>query len=434
MRAEDHVRTADIVHLAGASAGIHTNIEDISNDDEDDNTGEDVGVVHITSTRLPSIPERGAAGGLLRTSAIFSTDTDPTNVQVSTEPLPPAWEARMDSHGHPSSNGLSSLNGPGGREQHHRQQLDRRYQSIRRTITNESRSNALAAANIANISNDSSTQQTSQSLTLNQNSNQHTQSAFNFQHVNLTVHPAVLMLCRPDFYSMLHTNEDALAIYNRNAALKHMVIRVRRDPTCFQRYQYNKDLVALVNSFAQLNRDLPSCWETKLDQSGKQFFIDHNNRQTSFMDPRLPIECPRIIRHRHQPYDSLDGNCMSSSNPPLPPPRPTSTTSSSSSVSTSANRQSSTCKTITWHIMLLRRHHQHHRHIIMDPALRVLVASNGYNEVPVAYNEKVIAFLGNRILLKYYGERQGQNNVSRSLREKLYFKSRRCTGIRKIGS
>ena len=401
MRAEDRVRTADIVHLTGASAGVHTNIEDISNDDEDDNTGEDMGVVHITSTRLPSIPERGAAGGLLRTSAIFSTEADPTNVQASTEPLPPAWEARMDSHGRifyidhttrttswqrPGSNGMSSLNGPGGREQHHRQQLDRRYQSIRRTITNESRSNALAAANIANISNDSTTQQTSQSLTLNQNSNHHPQSAFNFQHVNLTVHPAVLMLCRPDFYSMLHTNEDALAIYNRNAALKHMVIRVRRDPTCFQRYQYNKDLVALVNSFAQLNRDLPSCWETKLDQSGKQFFIDHNNRQTSFMDPRLPIECPRIIRHRHQPYDSLDGNCMSSSNPPLPPPRPISTTSSSSSASTSANRQSQYMQNDNMAYYASTSTSSAYNN---GPSSSGAVASNGYNEVPVAYNEKV---------------------------------------------
>lgn len=229
--------------------------------------------------------------------------------------------------------------------------------------------------------------------------NQNTSINNNLGHLemkNLSVHPAVIMLCRPDFYSMLHTNEDALSIYNRNPALKHMIIRIRRDSQCFQRYQYNKDLVALVNTFAQLNRDLPSCWETKLDQSGKQFFIDHNNRKTSFMDPRLPIESARIVRqrhqhpshqspqipahfsHAHQPhphlrqqyqhqqnshYDVFDGNCMSSSCvPPLPPPRPVSSMRS-------------------------------------GPNGAIAGASGGtagsagnyeqYNEVPVAYNEKV---------------------------------------------
>ncbi|XP_065365434.1 uncharacterized protein LOC135958456 [Calliphora vicina] len=442
MRAEERVRTADIVHLPGNSAAVPSNIDvDVENDDEDDTATDDMGVVHLTSTRLPSIPERGAAGGLLRTSAIFSAEADPANVQVSAEPLPPAWEARMDSHGRifyidhttrttswqrPGSNGSSSLNGPGGREQHHRQQLDRRYQSIRRTITNENRSNAIAAAanNTATTTvNDPSTQQTSQSLTLHHhNNNQSTaQSAFNFQHVNLSVHPAVLMLCRPDFYSMLHTNEDALAIYNRNAALKHMVIRIRRDPSCFQRYQYNKDLVALVNSFAQLNRDLPSCWETKLDQSGKQFFIDHNNRQTSFMDPRLPIECPRIIRHHHQQqqYDSIDGNCMSSGNPPLPPPRPISTTSTSSSAA-STNRHSQFMQNDNMpHYTTSSSATSSSSAYNNGPSSSSVLANNGYNDVPVAYNEKVIAFLRQPNIIEILRERQGQNNVSRSLREKI---------------
>ncbi|KNC25510.1 hypothetical protein FF38_00892 [Lucilia cuprina] len=438
MRNDERVRTADIVQLQGSNTTAHSHLEDVENEEDDaENTTDDMGVVHITSTRLPSIPERGAAGGLLRTSAIFSAEADPANVQVAAEPLPPAWEARMDSHGRifyidhttrttswqrPGSNGSGSLNGPSGREQHHRQQLDRRYQSIRRTITNENRSNAIAAAtnNTASNVNDSSTQQTSQSLTLhhhhNNNPTASAQSAFNFQHVNLSVHPAVLMLCRPDFYSMLHTNEDALAIYNRNAALKHMVIRIRRDPSCFQRYQYNKDLVALVNSFAQLNRDLPSCWETKLDQSGKQFFIDHNNRQTSFMDPRLPLECPRIIRHRHQqqPYDSIDGNCMSSGNPPLPPPRPISTTSTSSAAST--NRQSQFMQNDNMPHYTSSSSASAYNN---GPSSSSVSANNGYNEVPVAYNEKVIAFLRQPNIIEILRERQGQNNVSRSLREKI---------------
>lgn len=230
--------------------------------------------VHIPSTRLPSIPESARA-----------------NVP-SDEPLPSAWEARMDSHGrifyidHTTRStswqrpGGSGIIMNGGREQH-RQQLDRRYQSIRRTIDrrNDQRMDVVDSNGEGDL------------------------------------HPAVKMLCRPDFYSKLHTNEEALTIYNRNAALKHMILRIRRDTNCFDRYQYNKDLVALVNAFAQSDRELPVGWETKLDTSGKQFFIDHANRRTSFMDPRLPIDCPRI-RHYQQQLESQFETV------PVPPPRP----------------------------------------------------------------------------------------------------------------
>ncbi|XP_036318376.1 E3 ubiquitin-protein ligase HECW2 isoform X1 [Rhagoletis pomonella] len=425
-------------HSFGAGVGgSQINVTATENNTFDSGLGESGDVIGATneacSTRLPSIPERGAAAGFLRGSGIFA------EAENATEPLPPAWEARMDSHGRifyidhttrttswqrPGTNGGANLNGA-GREHHHRQQLDRRYQSIRRTITSENRlSNASGySANDSSVCNNTANQ-----LANTMHNNQNTSSNNNLGHLqmlNISVHPAVIMLCRPDFYSMLHTNEDALSIYNRNPALKHMIIRIRRDPQCFQRYQYNKDLVALVNTFAQLNRDLPSCWETKLDQSGKQFFIDHNNRKTSFMDPRLPIESARIIRqrhqhpphqspqlpahlsHAHQPhshqrqqyqhqqnshYDVFDGNCMSSSGvPPLPPPRPVSS--------------------------------------MRGPNGAIGGASGGaaggvgnyeqYNEVPVAYNEKVIAFLRQPNILEILRERHGQNTVSRSLREKI---------------
>lgn len=239
----------------------------------DNSDRNDASLAHITSTRLPSIPERARP---------VTTDED----------LPSSWEARMDSQGRifyidhmtrttswqrPHGNGTMF----GGREQH-RQQLERRYQSIRRTITNER--------------NDMS--QTNGSPRLDGSES------------NSDLHPAIKLLCRPDFYSKLHTNEEAITVYNRNAALKHMILRIRRDSNCFERYQYNKDLVALVNCFALVERDLPVGWESKLDSSGKQFFIDHTNRRTSFMDPRLPVECPRI-RHLQQPIEA-----------PMPPPRP----------------------------------------------------------------------------------------------------------------
>ncbi|XP_067641509.1 uncharacterized protein Hecw isoform X2 [Eurosta solidaginis] len=377
------------------------------------------------STRLPSIPERGAVAGYLRGSAIFG------EADGATEPLPPAWEARMDSHGRifyidhttrttswqrPGTNSGPNLSGV-GREHHHRQQLDRRYQSIRRTITSENRLSNGSTFN----ANDNCTPNNTANTYTNAMHNQNTPNNNNNNNLgtlNLSVHPAFVMLCRPDFYSMLHTNEDALSIYNSNPALKHMIIRIRRDRECFQRYQYNKDLVALVNTFAQLNRDLPSCWETKLDQCGKQFFIDHNNRRTSFMDPRLPIESTRIVRQRppqhpthHSPqlpshfqhshhrqqqnhqsahYDVFDGNFVSSSGvPPLPPPRPTSTLRSGPNSA------------------------------IGGGAVGGLGNYEQCNDVPVAYNEKVIAFLRQPNILEILRERHGQNTVSRSLREKI---------------
>ncbi|KAH8356204.1 hypothetical protein KR200_006948 [Drosophila serrata] len=419
-------------------------------------------VVHISSTRLPSIPERSAAaaaaaaasaaataGGaaLMEPGAGQMTGTSTGAGAPGEPPLPPAWEARMDSHGrifyidHTTRTtswqrpGAAPSAGPAGREQHHRQQLDRRYQSIRRTITNESR-----AAQLYNLP-------SSENAITTATGNAAGAAPAAPPVAASAIHPAILMLCRSDFYSLLHTNEAALAIYNRNAALKHMVMRIRRDPQCFQRYQYNKDLVALVNTFAQLGRELPSCWETKLDQSGKQFFIDHQHRRTSFMDPRLPVECPRVVRHRQQhppPQqqqqqqqgvvggyyypDLVDGNCLSATSghisaspgvsssvsgvPPLPPPRPSIASSSRSG------------------------HHGHGHNCTTAAAIACALSQGGaaaggttagmpgataagYEDVPIAYNEKVIAFLRQPNILEILRERQGQHTVSRSLREKI---------------
>jgi len=368
-------------------------------------------VVHISSTRLPSIPERSAAAAAAAVAAAAGAALmEPGSGTVSGSsgagaagepPLPPAWEARMDSHGrifyidHTTRTtswqrpGAAPSGGPAGREQHHRQQLDRRYQSIRRTITNESR-----AAQLYNLP-----------PSANSSANPGAPAA---PPPASAIHPAILMLCRPDFYSLLHTNEAALAIYNRNAALKHMVMRIRRDPQCFQRYQYNKDLVALVNTFAQMSRELPSCWETKLDQSGKQFFIDHQHRRTSFMDPRLPVECPRVVRHRQQhPQqqpgvgyyypDLVDGNCLSATSghinaspgssvsgvPPLPPPRPSSSSSSSARSSHGHGHNCTTTAAIACALSMDRSAGG------AAGMAGVGATAAGYEDVPIAYNEKV---------------------------------------------
>lgn len=325
------IRKADIVTLSTRQEPLRTT--EIRNEDEIDSP-----IHHLSSTRLPSIPERALAS-----RGVLSEDEPP---------LPTAWEARMDSMGRifyidhasrttswqrPTNAGIL----PSGPDQH-RQQLDRRYQSIRRTIYSRNRSPSRETAAFASASYTRQMQNNAQ-----------------YDGVITDSHPALMMICRPDFYSLLHTNQEAIDIYNSVSSLKHMTNRIRRDPSLFQRYQHNRDLVALINCFAVINQDLPSQWETKMDSSGKQFFIDHANRKTSFMDPRLPIDCSR---NRRRIQDQV----------PLPPPRPAAL-----------------------------------------PRLNI-----GSPEVPVAYNEKVVAFLRQPNILEILRERHG-TTCSRSLREKI---------------
>lgn len=63
--------------------------------------------------------------------------------------------------------------------------------------------------------------------------------------------------------------QEALALYNRNPTLKHMIVRIRRDPNVFEKYQHNKELVALVNMFADSSQVMPNGWDTKKDKSSK---------------------------------------------------------------------------------------------------------------------------------------------------------------------
>lgn len=189
------IRHADIVNLSTRQDSLRTT--EIRNDEDET----DSPVRHVSSTRLPSIPERALSRGI-----------------IDNEPLPQCWEARMDSHGRifyidhqtrttswqrPTNAGAL----PSGPDQH-RQQLDRRYQSIRRTIYSRNspqRDGFTTAAYSRQMQNNSQ-----------------------FEGIFLESHPALIMICRPDFYSLLHTNQEAIDIYNSVSALKHMISRIRR--------------------------------------------------------------------------------------------------------------------------------------------------------------------------------------------------------------
>ncbi|KAK7508593.1 hypothetical protein BaRGS_00000159 [Batillaria attramentaria] len=227
-------------------------------------------------------------------------------VEGADDPLPTGWEARVDSHGrvfyidHVNRTttwqrpllGTQTVHRRPTLSSEQRQQLDRRYQSIRRTIT---QSRQPEPESVSTTPDNSSTVESGAS-----NSNDSERSVYRL--------PAVRFLTRPDFFPMLQGNEVAMAEYNRNGTLKHMITKIRRDPRTFERYQHNRDLVSFVNLFSDTSKELPPRWEMKFDRAGKPFFIDHVMRATTFIDPRLPVEVPLINP------DFLQ-------TPPVPPPR-----------------------------------------------------------------------------------------------------------------
>nr|XP_037869476.1 uncharacterized protein LOC101741169 isoform X2 [Bombyx mori] len=328
------------------------------NDDNDNAVASPTPLRHMAGIRLPSIPERAS-----RQMAL--TGDFPANmiggIIECEEPLPPGWEARMDSHGRvfyidhvnrtttwqrPGVNGTTPRS-PAPEVQ--RRQLDRRYQSIRRTMTRTQLSEeelspppALPALPAAPGTSRAEPH---------------------------APHPAADFLARPDFYSILHMNQEASVLYNCNSTLKHMISKIRRDTSSFERYQHNRDLVALVNMFSETDRDLPLGWDTKLDRNGKRFFVDHVMRRTTFMDPRLPRPPPAgpfspLLRQRRANLHEQA---------PTPPPRPPVSAADA--------------------------------HLHSQP------------EIPIAYNDKVVAFLRQPNIMSILRERCG--GCGAALRDKV---------------
>ncbi|XP_043466659.1 E3 ubiquitin-protein ligase HECW2-like [Leptopilina heterotoma] len=282
---------------------------------------------------------------------------------TSEEPLPASWEARIDSHGRvfyiDHVNRTTTWQRPGLTSRNlgcdlRRQQLDRRYQSVRRTISRQDMDQEPGTSNI----NASQFEMNSDRLI-----ERSTNNRSEFDTADTTTVPAVLFLSRPDFFTVLHTNADAMEFYNRNSSLKHIINRIRRDSAVFPRYEHNRDLVALINLFADLNKDFPVGYESKLDRNGKRFFINHVKKTTSFIDPRLPME----VTHPRTSVDEV----------PMPPPRTQQTVISTTGVPTA------------------------------QP------------DIPVAYNDKVVAFLRQPNIMDILKERHSALSQNVALKEKI---------------
>ncbi|KAM4608502.1 E3 ubiquitin-protein ligase HECW2 [Polymixia lowei] len=327
------------------------------------------------------------------------------------EPLPPNWEARIDSHGRiffvdhvnrtttwqrptgpPAPQGLTRSNSIQQMEQ-----LNRRYQSIRRTITNTERSEDNT---VDVLPEPSDNEMVPHSIPEYRREGSVSHSSPRSRLSLLLQSPSAKFLCSPDFFTVLHSNPSAYRMFTSNTCLKHMISKVRRDAHHFERYQHNRDLVTFLNMFSNKQLELPRGWEMKHDHTGKPFFVDHNCRSTTFIDPRLPLQSSRstgLLAHRqhlsrqrsHSAGEVVDDSRQTN---PAVMPRPSNTFSGSS--------------------------------------------RNQYQDlVPVAYNDKIVAFLRQPNILEILQERQPELIRNHSLKEKVQFiRSEGVSGLARLSS
>ncbi|XP_070831864.1 E3 ubiquitin-protein ligase HECW2 [Chaetodon trifascialis] len=326
------------------------------------------------------------------------------------EPLPPNWEARIDSHGRiffvdhvnrtttwqrptgpPAPQGLTRSNSIQQMEQ-----LNRRYQSIRRTITNSDRAEEAPV----DLLPEPESELMPHSISEYRRDSAVAHSSGRSRLSLLLQSPSAKFLCSPDFFTVLHSNPSAYRMFTSNTCLKHMISKVRRDAHYFERYQHNRDLVTFLNMFSNKQLELPRGWEMKHDHTGKPFFVDHNCRSTTFIDPRLPLQSSRstgLLAHRqhlsrqrsHSAGEVVDDSRQT--NPPVMP-RPSSTFSGSS-------------------------------------------RSQYQDVVPVAYNDKIVAFLRQPNIVEILQERQPELARNHSLKEKVQFiRSEGVNGLARLSS
>ncbi|XP_043921527.1 E3 ubiquitin-protein ligase HECW1 [Protopterus annectens] len=331
------------------------------------------------------------------------------------EPLPPNWEARIDSHGRvfyvDHINRTTTWQRPttaatpdGIRRSssvQQMEQLNRRYQNIQRTIGTE-RSEDIPSIRrtdspSAIAGNDSDTDISQPQTEFRR---EEPLSPVNSQKINLLLQsPAVKFITNPEFFTVLHANYSAYRVFTNSTCLKHMILKIRRDARNFERYQHNRDLVNFVNMFADPRLELPRGWEIKTDQQGKSFFVDHNSRATTFIDPRIPLQNGRLPNHltHRQHLQRLRSY------------------SAGEASEVSRNRGASLLARPGNSLVAAIRN-QHHQ-----------------ESVPLGYNEKIVAFLRQPNIFEMLQDRQPNLSRNHALREKIhYIRTEGIHGVEKL--
>ncbi|XP_053507799.1 E3 ubiquitin-protein ligase HECW1 [Ictalurus furcatus] len=322
---------------------------------------------------------------------------DPHHYPTIDEPLPPNWEARIDSHGRvfyvdhinrtttwqrPTAAATpDGLRRSGSIQQ--MEQLNRRYQTIQRTMATERREED---GGNPRVERSSSTETDSPPQTSESRRDSHC-SPSHCQKITLLLQcPAVKFITHPEFFTVLHGNYGAYRMFTNSSCLKHMILKIRRDARNFERYQHNRDLVSFLNRFADSHTELPRGWEIKTDPQGKSFFVDHNSRATTFIDPRIPLQNGRLPNHltHRQHLQRLR--------------------------SYSAGEASDVSRTRG--VSLLAR---------PGNSLVTSIRNQSQQEpVPLAYNDKIVAFLRQPNIFEVLQERQPSLARNHSLKEKVH--------------
>ncbi|XP_070473296.1 E3 ubiquitin-protein ligase HECW1 isoform X4 [Equus przewalskii] len=318
------------------------------------------------------------------------------------------WEARIDSHGRvfyvdhvnrtttwqrPTAAATpDGMRRSGSIQQ--MEQLNRRYQNIQRTIATERPEEDSGSQSCEQVpaggsggggGSDSEAETSQSSLDLRREGSL---SPVNSQKITLLLQsPAVKFITNPEFFTVLHANYSAYRVFTSSTCLKHMILKVRRDARNFERYQHNRDLVNFINMFADTRLELPRGWEIKTDQQGKSFFVDHNSRATTFIDPRIPLQNGRLPNHltHRQHLQRLRSY------------------SAGEASEVSRNRGAS---------LLGRPGHS------LVAAIR---SQHQHESLPLAYNDKIVAFLRQPNIFEMLQERQPSLARNHVLREKIHY-------------
>uniref|UniRef100_A0A670JPA3 HECT-type E3 ubiquitin transferase n=1 Tax=Podarcis muralis TaxID=64176 RepID=A0A670JPA3_PODMU len=331
------------------------------------------------------------------------------------------WEARIDSHGRvfyvdhvnrtttwqrpTAAATLDGIRRSGSIQQ--MEQLNRRYQNIQRTIATErtdedtvvsSRVERLPAGGGSDSEADPS--QPNSAFLFSEIRREVPVSPVNSQKITLLLQsPAVKFITNPEFFTVLHANYSAYRVFTNSTCLKHMILKIRRDARNFERYQHNRDLVNFINMFADTRLELPRGWEIKTDQQGKSFFVDHNSRATTFIDPRIPLQNGRLPNHltHRQHLQRLRSY------------------SAGEASEVSRNRGVSLLSRPGNSLVTAIRNQHHHE------------------SLPLAYNDKIVAFLRQPNIFEMLQERQPSLARNHALREKIhYIRTEGTHGLEKL--
>ncbi|XP_032298900.1 E3 ubiquitin-protein ligase HECW1 isoform X14 [Coturnix japonica] len=332
------------------------------------------------------------------------------------EPLPPNWEARIDSHGRvfyvdhvnrtttwqrPTAAATpDGIHRSGSIQQ--MEQLNRRYQNIQRTIATErTEDDGVANNRVERVptggGSDSEAEPSQPSSEIRREGSL---SPVNSPKITLLLQsPAVKFITNPEFFTVLHANYSAYRVFTNSTCLKHMILKIRRDARNFERYQHNRDLVNFINMFADTRLELPRGWEIKTDQQGKSFFVDHNSRATTFIDPRIPLQNGRLPNHltHRQHLQRLRSY-------------------SAGEASEVSRNRGVTLLARPGNSLVTAIRNQHH-----------------YETLPLAYNDKIVAFLRQPNIFEMLQERQPSLARNHALREKIhYIRTEGTHGLEKL--